>query len=61
MGVRSAEQLKDPTFSQIPVVIFSAGGDLIRQIRDLGVAGYIDKPIELSRLIGAIEQFRREV
>jgi CheY-like chemotaxis protein len=51
-----AEQLADPDLAAIPVVILSAATDLGRWARELAVADVLAKPIDLPRLLSAIER-----
>ncbi len=51
------EQLKDPTLSRIPVIVFSASGKIESDARELGAAGHLRKPIQLKRLLEMIERF----
>jgi CheY-like chemotaxis protein len=52
-----AEQRQDPALSGIPVVVLSAGDHLAEQMIPLGIADYVRKPIELSRLLRLIERY----
>jgi CheY-like chemotaxis protein len=51
-----AEMLANPELASIPVVILSAATDLSRWAGELRVAEFLAKPIDLSRLLSAIER-----
>ena len=46
-----AEQLKDPTLSAIPVVVFSGHGKLEQNTASIGAAANLRKPIGLGDLL----------
>lgn len=50
-----AEQMRDPQLSQIPVVVISAYRDLSQQVKDLGLIGYLKKPLDLRKLLQIVE------
>jgi len=43
-------QLADDDLKDIPVVIYSAAYDIVEQTKQLGAAGFAQKPIEIGRL-----------
>ena len=45
-----AQQLRDNRIASVPVVILSGRGDAARQARALGVAGGLQKPVDLDEL-----------
>jgi len=47
-----AEQSRDPTLARVPVVVMSA----FPQTSDLGAAGYLSKPFDITELIETVEQ-----
>ena len=49
-----SEQVKDPALRGIPVVVVSAGDDSDRHARDMGVEGFIRKPIDIEKLLSTI-------
>ncbi len=49
---------RDPSLTAIPVVIVSGGSYREREIKSLGVAGYLKKPFDASQLFATVEQFR---
>jgi CheY-like chemotaxis protein len=49
-------QLQDPELAEIPVVVFSAYQDVAATANQLGVAGYLAKPVDLNRLLHMIRQ-----
>ena len=51
-----AEQMRDPHLSQIPVIVISAYRDLSQQVKDLGLIGYLKKPLDLTKLLAIVEQ-----
>ena len=54
-GFRAA-QLEDPELAFIPVVILSAANDLQERVRELHVEDCLAKPLDLPRLLDAIER-----
>jgi two-component system cell cycle response regulator DivK len=51
-----AAQLEDPRLAPIPVVVLSAAADLMRHAAELHVEQYLNKPVDVSRLLHAIER-----
>jgi len=51
-------QRVDPHLSNIPVVLVSADPTLRQSAQALGAVAYLRKPVELSALLGVIEQYR---
>jgi CheY-like chemotaxis protein len=45
---------RDPALASIPVVVFSADGDLGQTASSLGAAGYLQKPLEPEALVHTI-------
>jgi CheY-like chemotaxis protein len=54
-----AKQLEDPRFASVPVVIVSAGGDIMKHARQLGVAGYIEKPMSRAAVLREVARRSR--
>jgi len=54
-GFRRA-QLKDPTIADIPVLVFSGTYDAAVQSVMMGAAGYMQKPVDPTRLLALIER-----
>jgi CheY-like chemotaxis protein len=52
-----AQQLADPGLAAIPVIAFSATATISEKIRDLGVAAYLRKPVQLQDLVAAVRRF----
>jgi CheY-like chemotaxis protein len=52
-----AEQLRDPTLADIPVVVLTADGHASEKATHLGCAGALRKPVDLMTLLGAVEPF----
>lgn len=44
-------------WAAIPVVLLSAEGDLPQQAASLGVADYLQKPVEAERLLGVVRRY----
>ncbi|HJZ83862.1 MAG TPA: ATP-binding protein [Polyangia bacterium] len=51
-----AEQLKDPALASIPVVLFSAAGNVDQQAEALGVSAYLKKPLNLGTVLELIDR-----
>lgn len=51
-----AEQMRDPQLAQIPVVVISAVRDVGKQVKDLGLIGYLKKPIDLKQLLNIVSE-----
>lgn len=49
-------QLQNPKLANIPVVVFSAYQDVAVTANELHAAGYLAKPVDLSRLLRLIRQ-----
>lgn len=45
------EQLRNPTFAEIPTVLFSADGQLDKKALSIGFKDYLKKPIDLDELL----------
>ena len=57
-GWEFGERLKrSQDWSQIPVVIVSAAGDLKRQAATLGTVAHIGKPIDFGELLNVVQTF----
>jgi CheY-like chemotaxis protein len=52
-----AEQQRDATLRGIPVIVMSALPNLDRKAAALGVAGCLDKPIDIDVLLGMVAQY----
>jgi CheY-like chemotaxis protein len=51
-----AEQLRDPSLSSIPVVVLSADRLIAEKAHELGVWGYVTKPLQPDQLVSIVEQ-----
>jgi len=51
-----AEQLKDPALASIPVVLFSAAGNVDQQAEALAVSAYLKKPLNLGTVLELIDR-----
>ena len=49
------EQRRDPALASVPVVILSAAGDLAAHTANLGAAAVLQKPINISEMLGLIQ------
>jgi CheY-like chemotaxis protein len=56
-----AEQLRDPKISSIPVVVLSADRLVAQKAHELGVWGYITKPLQPEQLVSILEQTCHDV
>ena len=52
-----AEQLADPAFAAIPVIVFSGAYDVGRIAEQLGVRDYLTKPLDVQRLLTAVRRY----
>lgn len=50
------EQLRDPALAAIPVVMISAGGDVVAKAATVGLEGLL-KPVDLDVLLATLERF----
>ena len=48
------EQRARSAFATIPVVVVSGESELASRARELGVAGYLRKPVDLTTLLGTV-------
>jgi CheY-like chemotaxis protein len=51
------EQLKTPELAGIPVVVLSAYRDIEEKAKDLNVAAFVKKPLDLDDLIGVARRY----
>jgi CheY-like chemotaxis protein len=51
-----AVQTQDPVLAKIPVVVVSADGNVKDKATTLGVAGYLQKPVQFERLLDLVRQ-----
>ena len=49
-------QLQNPNLAKIPIVVFSAYQDVAVTANELRAAGFLPKPVDLSRLLLLIKQ-----
>ena len=52
-----AWQRADPALASIPVVVVSGQGLSAQQVSQLGVAGYLPKPVDLDMLLDTVARF----
>ena len=53
-----AEQLRDPSLSDIPVIVLTAAGGAEEKGLLMKCAGALRKPVELDQLLDAVEPYR---
>lgn len=51
-----AAQTQNPALAHIPVVVVSADGNVKDKATSLGVAGYLQKPVQFERLLDLVRQ-----
>ena len=51
------KQREDTRFSQIPVLLMSAGAHIATVASELGAAGYVSKPVEIPELLRSIRKY----
>lgn len=51
------KQLQDPALADIPVVVLSGGDNVAQHASALKAAGYLEKPVDLDRLLSVVKQF----
>jgi CheY-like chemotaxis protein len=52
-----AEQKRHPSLDSVPVIIMTADGNAKAKAQALGAQGHMSKPVDLERLLEAIEQY----
>lgn len=52
-----AEQQKDPSLAEIPVVVLSADTQVKQKAAFLRAAGYLQKPIEMDTLLATVSHY----
>jgi CheY-like chemotaxis protein len=50
-----AEQRRDEALAALPVVVISGDGNTNRKAAELGVAGFLRKPLELTAIVEVVE------
>ncbi|MDX2023660.1 MAG: response regulator [Deltaproteobacteria bacterium] len=55
------EQLREPRFADVPVVVMSAYRDVASMAGRLGVAGYMRKPFNVAEVLNVVNLHRRQV
>ena len=51
------EQVADPELARFPVVVLSGAGQLGRRTQHLGIAEYLEKPVDVERLIAVVARY----
>lgn len=54
-----AQQREDAELAKLPVVVLSGQGLSAREVADLGVDGYLKKPVELEPLLSTVARYAR--
>lgn len=52
-------QVADASLASLPVVVISGQGVSARDVAELGVDGYLKKPVDLEQLLGTVERYVR--
>ncbi len=52
-------QIEDPSLAHIPVVVVSAAAGMETRIGELGVAGYLEKPLRIEQLFEIVKRYCR--
>jgi CheY-like chemotaxis protein len=52
-----AEQSSDPKLAGIPVVLVTGAGQASQRARSLGVAGYLEKPVDIGQLLSTTRRY----
>lgn len=52
-----AEQVKDPSLADIPVIVLSGVRDLASESRSLDVAAFLSKPFEAEQLLAVVKSY----
>lgn len=51
------EQVADPALAHFPVVVLSGAGQLARRTQQLGIDEYLEKPIDVERLLEVVARY----
>jgi CheY-like chemotaxis protein len=51
------EQLKNPEWSKIPVVVMSAEANAKEKMKNFGITAFLAKPVELDTILKTVERF----
>ena len=51
------EQVADPELARFPVVVLSGAGQLDRRTQQLGIAEYLEKPVDVERLLEVVARY----
>jgi two-component system response regulator MprA len=52
-----AEQMDNPSFAKFPVVILSGAGSIDQKSRQLGIEDYLEKPVDVERLLAIVARY----
>ena len=52
-----SEQLKNPDWAKIPVVVMSAEANAKEKMRSYDISAFLSKPVELDTILKTVEQF----
>jgi CheY-like chemotaxis protein len=51
------EQMKNPKFSKIPVVVMSAEANAKEKLKSYAITAFLSKPVELDTIIKTVEHY----
>ena len=51
------EQLKNTSWSQIPVVVMSAEANAKEKMKNFGITAFLSKPVELDTILKTVERY----
>lgn len=51
------EQLKDPVWSKIPVVVMSAEANAKEKMKSFSITAFLSKPVELDTILKTVEKY----
>ena len=52
-----SEQLKNPDWAKIPVIVMSAEANAKEKMRSYDISAFLSKPVELDTILKTVEQF----
>ena len=52
-----AEQMRDPELASVPVVVITGAGNAAARAAPAGVAGLLEKPVDLDTLLSAVGRY----
>ena len=51
------EQMKNPEWSKVPVVVMSAEANAKEKMKNFGITAFLSKPVELDTILKTVERF----